>query len=106
MSGYSIVVEYKNAGQKEKIEDFGLEPIEYQTNLDKYFSLILKSPLDIKDRSVISGKTIYFWNASINFADMKTNTKDEIFVDEIIALMAIGNSVRLIDPYQFVNELD
>ena len=106
MSGYSIVVEYKNAGQKEKIEDFGLELIEYQTNLDKYFSLILKSPLDIKDRSVISGKTIYFWNASINFADMKTNTKDEIFVDEIIALMAIGNSVRLIDPYQFVNELD
>ena len=106
MSGYSIFVEYKNQEQKDRIESFGLEPIDYQTNLDKYFSLILKSPLDIKNRMVISGKTIYFWNASINFANMKTNTEDEIFVDEIIALMSIGNTVKLIDPYRFMNELD
>ena len=37
---------------------------------------------------------------------MKKGVENELLVDEIIALMGMKNIIKLIDPYQFTEELE
>lgn len=106
MGGYTIEVECNSDIEKEKVTELGLTPVEYQKKLDKYFTLILKSPKDLKDRMRFTGKTVYLWNTSINYFDMKKGVENEILTDEIIALMGQKNVIKMIDPYQYTEELD
>ncbi len=106
MGGYTIEVECESDIEKEKVSKLGLTPVDYQENLDKYFTLILKSPKDLKDRLLFTGKTVYLWNTSINYFDMKKGVENEILTDEIIALMGQKNVIKMIDPYQYTEELD
>lgn len=106
MGGYTIEVECNSDIEKEKVTELGLTPVDYQKNLDKYFTLILKSPKDLKDRIQFTGKTVYLWNTSINYFDMKKGVENEILTDKIIALMGQKNVIKMIDPYQYTEELD
>jgi hypothetical protein len=106
MGGYTIEVECDSEYEKEKVSELGLSPVDYQENLDEYFTLILRSPKDLKDRIQFTGKTVYLWNTSINYFDMKKGVENEILTDEIIALMGQKNVIKMIDPYQYTEELD
>ena len=106
MGGYTIEVECESDTEKDKVSKIGLTSVDYQENLDKYFTLVLKSPKDLKDRLLFTGKTVYLWNTSINYFDMKKGVENEILTDEIIALMGQKNVIKMIDPYQYTEELD
>ena len=105
MTGYSLSVECNSDIRKEKVENFKLFPIEYQENLDDYFTLILKTPSDLKSRIGFSGKTIYLWNTTVNYYQMKKGVENEMLNDDIIALMGMKNVITMSDPYQFTEEL-
>ena len=106
ISGYIIEVECNSKVRKDRVSKLNLTCIDTQKSLDDYFSLVLRSPSELKDRGNISGKTIYFWNTTINYYQMKKGVENELLVDEIIALMGMKNIIKLIDPYQFTEELE
>jgi hypothetical protein len=106
MAGYSIEVECNSDLEKKLINQLGLTPVDYQEDLEKYFTLIIKSPEDIKDRMIFTGKTVYLWNTSINYLNMKKGVENEVLTDDIILIMGQKNVVKMIDPYQYTEDLD
>lgn len=106
MAGYSIEVECSSDLEKKLITQLGLTPVDYQEDLEKYFTLIIKSPEDIKDRMIFTGKTVYLWNTSINYLNMKKGVENEVLTDDIILIMGQKNVVKMIDPYQYTEDLD